>query len=60
MVVDTDAFRREERLPTQDEFKAAVSVIAACNGFDLTEWSDDIWPDEGLEAVVKYLRSYHD
>lgn len=56
MILDTEAFQRGERLPTQEEFEAAVSVIRFCNGFDLSQWTDEIWPDEGLETVVRYLR----
>lgn len=47
---------REDRLPTHEEFKTAMAVIFACNGFDLSQWTDDIWPDEGLETVAKYMR----
>lgn len=49
---------REDRLPTHEEFKTAMAVIFACNGFDLSQWTDDIWPDEGLETVAKYMRRY--
>lgn len=45
-----------DRLPTLAEAQQAAMVLRACNGTDLGEWTNDIFPcddmDYGLEALI--------
>lgn len=57
-VQDTlNTIRSEVRLPTLEEAAAAAEILMLCNGMDLSEWSDDIFPsdeaEEGLKAIVR-------
>jgi hypothetical protein len=57
-VADTLAeIKRVQRLPTLDEFDAALELISLCNGFDLDRWTDGILPSDTLEDAVRYRRT---
>lgn len=52
-----NTIRSEVRLPTLEEASAAAEILLLCNGMDLSDWSDDVFPcndmEEGLKAIVK-------
>ncbi len=47
-----------DRLPTLQEAAFAAKVLDACNGYDLSVWTDDLWPcdyaSEGLRAIIAH------
>jgi len=47
-----------DRLPTLQEAAFAAKVLNACNGYDLSVWTDDLWPCddafEGLRAIIAH------
>lgn len=47
-----------DRLPTLQEAAFAAKVLNACNGYDLSVWTDDLWPcddaSEGLRAIIAH------
>ena len=50
---------RVERLPTREEAAQAARVILECNGWDLDQWTDGIFPsDEETTRALKLLAGY--
>jgi len=47
-----------DRLPTLQEAAFAAKVLNACNGYDLSVWTDDLWPcddaSEGIRAIIAH------
>ncbi len=43
------------RLPTRIEAQKAAQVLMRCNGADLSAWTDDIWPDQGMSDALRAL-----
>lgn len=43
------------RLPTLQEAQQAARVLNACNGVDLSDWTDDLWPCDDLTEGLKAL-----
>ncbi len=47
-----------DRLPTLQEAAFAAKVLNACNGYDLSVWSDDFLPnsdtEDGLRAIIAH------
>lgn len=46
------------RLPTLEEAKQAARLLNACNGADLSDWTDDLWPCGDLTDGLKELISH--
>jgi hypothetical protein len=44
-----------DRLPTLCEAKAAAAILRKCNGWDLSVWTDDVWPSDDLKDACEAL-----
>lgn len=53
-VQDTlNAIKNDVRLPTREEAAAAAEIIRLCNGADLSDWTDDVWPSQDLDEALR-------
>lgn len=54
------AFARDQvggKIPSREQASTAASVLLRCNGADLDEWTDGVWPDDDATEALRKLAS---